>query len=158
MTATATKKVRPTAKITYTGGSNSCSATLNSDFEAQIISLINQERANNSLSKLSASGALSSAARGHSIDMACNNFASHTGSNGSSFGSRLIQAGFPYSAAAENIAAGYGSPADVVSGWMNSPGHRANILDPNLTHIGVGYAYYSSTTYGDYWTADFARP
>jgi len=56
------------------------------------------------------------------------------------------------------VAAGYASAADVVSGWMNSPGHRANILDPNMLYIGVGYAYLSGTSYGSFWTADFGRP
>lgn len=156
-TATATQKIFPTVNINE-GVSNSCSATLNTDYENQIISLINQERANNGLSKLSFSNAISRAARGHSLDMACHNFASHTGSNGSSVFTRLVQAGFSYSYAAENVAGGYGSPSEVVSGWMNSSGHRTNILDPNMTYIGVGYASLSGTTYGDYWTADFGRP
>jgi uncharacterized protein YkwD len=162
-TPTATQVILPTATkkvvvppVTNTGGS--CGASLNSNFEAQVIALINQERANNGLGGLSSSGALSNAARNHSIDMACNNFMSHTGSNGSDFGSRLSLAGFSFSAAGENVAAGHSSPADVVAAWMSSEGHRANILNTSFTHIGVGYANSSGATYKHYWTANFGRP
>jgi len=139
-----------------TGGS--CGASLNANFEAQVISLINQQRANNGLAGLATSGALSNASRNHSLDMACNNFMNHIGSNGSDFGSRLSQAGFSFSTAAENIAAGLGSPADVVAAWMGSDGHKTNILNASFTHIGIGYANSSSSTYTHYWTADFGRP
>jgi uncharacterized protein YkwD len=161
-TPTATQIILPTYTkvvvspvITYGGN---CGASLNSSFEAQVISLINQQRASSGLPGLSSSGALSNAARNHSLDMACNNFMSHTGSNGSDFGSRLSLAGFSYSSAAENIAAGQSSPADVVSAWMGSDGHKANILNASFTYIGVGYAYSSGSTYNYYWTADFGRP
>ena len=56
----------------------------------------------------------------------------------------------------ENIAAGYSSPEAVVEGWMNSPGHRANILEAEFTHIGVGYEYLPGTTYKYYWSQEFA--
>ena len=131
---------------------------MDAGFEAQIVSLINQERANNGLAKLSLSNAISHAARDHSLDMACHNFASHDGSDGSTVFTRLVRAGFNWSYAAENVAGGISSAAGVVSGWMGSSGHRANILDPHMMYIGVGYAYASGTTYGHYWTADFGRP
>lgn len=90
--------------------------------------------------------------------MACNKYFSHTGLNGSSPGDRISAAGYSWSSYAENIAAGYGSPADVVAGWMDSPGHRANILSTNVTEIGIGYVYVASSPYGVYWTAVFASP
>lgn len=160
-TPTATLVVLPSATkvippVSNTGGS--CGATLSSSFEAQVIALINQQRANNGLTGLAGSGALSNAARNHSIDMACNNLMNHTGSNGSDFGSRLSLAGFSFSTAGENVAAGQSSPAEVVSSWMASEGHKTNILSASFTYIGVGYAYSSSATYKYYWTADFARP
>ena len=161
-TPTATQVIIPTNTKVYvppaTNYGGNCGASLNADFESQVVSLINQQRANNGLSGLASSGALANAARNHTLDMVCNNFVSHTGSNGSSFGTRLNLAGYSYSSAAENVAAGYGSPADVVAGWMGSEGHRANILNAGFTHIGIGYASLSSSTYTTYWTAEFGRP
>jgi len=89
--------------------------------------------------------------------MACNHFFSHTGSDGSSPFDRMSRQGYSFSAAAENIAAGYGSPADVVAGWMGSEGHRANILG-TYVHIGVGYTYEPNSDWGTYWTATFGTP
>jgi uncharacterized protein YkwD len=122
-----------------------------------VIALINTERANASLPALAESGSLATAARGHSVDMAVNNFMSHTGSNGSLLSDRLAAVGYSASAWAENVAAGYGTPADVIAGWMGSTGHRENILGP-YTQIGVGYAYCSGSQYGSYWTVDFGSP
>jgi len=159
---TATPVILPTDTKVYvlpvTNYGGNCGASLNASFEAQVISLINQQRTNNGLAGLASSSTLAIAARNHTLDMVCNNFVSHTGSNGSYFGTRLNLAGFSYSSAAENVAAGYGSPADVVAGWMGSDGHRANILNASFTHIGVGYASLASSTYKDYWTAEFGRP
>jgi uncharacterized protein YkwD len=91
--------------------------------------------------------------------MAQNDFFSHTGSDGSSFTDRLIRAGYTFSAAAENIAAGTTTPERTVDGWMNSEGHRRNILNCELREIGVGYAYLENDTgsvnYHHYWTQDF---
>ena len=93
--------------------------------------------------------------------MACNDFFSHYGSDGSSPFDRMAWSGFSYTAAAENIYAGggsYNSPQQAFNGWMNSPGHRTNMLNPTYTHIGVGYIFSSGSTYGGYYTANFARP
>jgi uncharacterized protein YkwD len=119
--------------------------------------LINAERAKEGLSPLSKQSQLTTAARNHSEDMACNDFFSHTSPTTGSPFDRLAAIGYSYSSAAENIAAGYGSPAAVVSGWMSSSGHRANILG-SYTQIGIGYAYWSGSSYGSYWTAVFGRP
>jgi uncharacterized YkwD family protein len=150
----------PTATIEEPGGGDppSCDPAGNSSFEAEVISLINQERANEGLPALSNQSQLTSAARTHSDDMACNNFFSHTSPTTGSPFDRITAAGYSYSAAGENIAAGYGSPSALVDGWMNSSGHRANILSTNFTQIGVGYAYWSDSDYGAYWTAVFASP
>ena len=81
---------------------------------------------------------------------------SHTGSDGSNFVTREVRAGYPKNgAAAENIAWGYRTPKDVVNGWMNSSGHRKNILNCANTAVGVGVAYTSGGA--PYWTQDFGR-
>ncbi len=94
--------------------------------------------------------------------MAINDFFDHTGSDGSSPGDRIHEAGYQYSRAAENVAAGYTTPEAVVDGWMQSSGHRDNILNCALQDIGVGYYYLENDTgnvnYKHYWTQVFATP
>jgi uncharacterized protein YkwD len=156
--ATATSATLPslttTATLVYAG----CSASFKPIFEAQVLTLVNQERIDAGLTALSLSSSLTKASRAHSLDMACNGFTSHTGSNGSFFGTRLTDAGFTFSTAAENIAAGYDSAFKVVEGWMNSAGHRANILNADMDYIGIGYVYNPNSIYKDYWTTDFGTP
>jgi len=125
-------------------------------WERQVVALYNQERAAYSLPPLAIDVRLVQSARGHSEDMASNNFFDHEGSDGSRFDERILAAGYP-SPRSENIAAGYSSPASVVAAWMGSAGHRANILDSTARHVGVGYAYNGSSTYGRYWTANMGR-
>lgn len=129
-----------------------------------MVELINQERADRDLSPLTVSSRLRSAARRHSEDMACNDFFSHTGSDGSTLSSRLLDAGYGFSWAAENIAASSSSSfsaSAVVNMWMNSSGHKKNILNANAVHIGVGFRYFGDSNSGDfdaYYTADFGGP
>jgi uncharacterized protein YkwD len=123
-----------------------------------VVELINAQRATAGLSALSAQGQLGSAAQLHSEDMACNNYFSHSGLDSSTVATRIERQGYNWSAAGENIGAGYSSPESVVSGWMNSEGHRANILNTDFTEIGIGYAFGADSDYGAYWTAVFARP
>lgn len=126
--------------------------------------MINKERKDRGLPALSQHSSLRQAARRHSQDMACNDHFSHTGTDGSTLGSRLLDAGYSYSWAAENIGASSSqsfSAQSVVTMWMNSPGHRKNILSENAKHIGVGFRYVDDSDSGDYdayYTADFARP
>lgn len=131
-------------------------------FEQEVLNLVNQERASAGCAPLSANDKLVTAARGHSDDMAQNDFFSHTGSDGSSAGDRISREGYSWSRWGENIAAGYTSPASVMNGWMNSSGHRANILNCAYTEIGIGYIYLAndtgSTNYRHYWTQDFGTP
>lgn len=101
---------------------------------------------------------LSTAALGHSKDMATKNFFSHTGSNGSTVSNRVTAAGYTWSYVSENIAAGYTTTAQVVSGWIGSPGHCANMMTKSATQIGVGYAYNANATYKHYWTMVGAKP
>ncbi len=134
-----------------------------SSFEEEVIRLTNQERAAHGCPPLVAEIHLMNAAEGHSNDMAVNDFFSHTGSNGSSPGDRMLAAGYPgFTHWAENIAAGYSTPAIVMNAWMNSAGHRANILNCTLEEIGVGHVYRNpdpgGVTYRHYWTQVFAKP
>jgi uncharacterized protein YkwD len=101
---------------------------------------------------------LQSAATRHSKDMAGKNFFSHTGSDGSSAGTRITQAGYAWSTWGENIAAGYGTVQAVVDGWMASPGHCANLMKPAFRHVGVACVNNSTSTYKKYWTLDLAAP
>jgi uncharacterized protein YkwD len=124
--------------------------------EDQVAVLVNQERAKAGCGALRTDERLRTAARGHSTDMAQNGYFSHTGRNGSSFVDRIAAAGYPRSAAGgENIAMGYRTPAEVMDGWMNSEGHRENILNCGFKAIGVGVARDSGGA--PYWTQDFGR-
>ncbi|MGF1446418.1 MAG: CAP domain-containing protein [Pikeienuella sp.] len=126
------------------------------DFEMEVFNLTNDFRVENGLLPLELSFDLSRAAEDHSIDMADNDFFSHTSSNGDKLGTRLRDAGYDYTTAGENIAAGYQTPEAVVDGWINSSGHRANMLNPNFTHLGVGYVLDTDGVgYGKYWTQNF---
>ncbi len=131
-------------------------------FIEQVVELTNIERAKAGLQPLELNNQLLNAAQDHSNDMAQDDFFSHTGADGSSIGDRVRASGYQYSTTGENIAAGQTTPAQVVEGWMNSPGHRANILNPNYTEIGVGYEYLQNDTgsvnYNHYWTQVFGTP
>ena len=122
----------------------------NLSYEQQVVTLVNEQRAANGLAPLTLNAALSNVARAKSQDMHDNNYFSHTSPTyGSPFD--MMQAfGISYKTAGENIAMGYGTPEAVVTGWMNSPGHRANILNANYTQIGVGFV-----ADGNYWTQEF---
>jgi len=130
-------------------------------YETTLLVLINIERENAGLEPFVLSRKLSMSASKHSADMAANNYFSHTNLAGVSFSERIMQTGFTFSAAGENLYAGngpYNSPENAVTSWMNSPSHRANILNPNFTHIGLGYRFNAESTYGGYYTADFGKP
>lgn len=121
-----------------------------SQFEQQVVELTNQERAKYGLSALQVDVELSKVAREKSRDMAANNYFAH---NSPSYGSpfdMMKSFGISYRTAGENIAKGQRTPAEVVNAWMNSEGHRANILNANYTHIGVGYV-----EQGNHWTQQF---
>lgn len=102
---------------------------------------------------------LTQAAAGHSQDMMANNFFSHTGFNGSTLGQRVTAAGYNWSSVGENIAAGQASINSVVDGWIASPGHCANIMNPAFAHVGVAcISGTSSNTFSTYWTMDLGKP
>lgn len=138
-----------------------------SDLEAQVLTLVNQKRAAGATCggkaypkapALTANENLRCSARKHSKDMGDNNFMSHTGSNGSAFSDRITQAGYTWTAAAENVAVGQTTASSVMTSWMNSAGHCANIMNPVYVHLGVGYYKKTGTTYVHHWTQNFAKP
>ena len=92
---------------------------------------------------------------GHAVDMATQNYFSHTSLDGRSPWDRIDEAGYPHFGAGENIAAGQRTAEDVVTAWLNSPGHCRNIMNPSFDELGVGYAYDAASTYQRYWVQNF---
>ncbi|MFI8371523.1 CAP domain-containing protein [Streptomyces sp. NPDC085466] len=117
----------------------------------QVISLVNAERAKAGCGPLTANATLARSAQGHSADMAARDFFDHTNPDGDGPGERVTAAGYPWSTYGENIAMGQTTAEQVMEGWMNSPGHRANILNCDFKEIGVGV----HTDGGPYWTQVF---
>ncbi|MEU4985452.1 CAP domain-containing protein [Streptomyces sp. NPDC021969] len=120
---------------------------------AEVVGLTNRERAGAGLPALAVDARLTAAAQAHSADMVARDFYSHTDPDGGEPWDRAAAAGARSRTVGENIACGQRSPAEVVEGWMNSPGHRANILKTDFTHIGVGLA--GGGRAGTYWTQLF---
>lgn len=121
------------------------SAQANSSYAAQVVSLVNAERAKQGLSALTVSTKVQQAAQTRAGELKSS--FSHTRPSGASCFTALTEAGVSYTRAGENIAYGQGSPAAVVQAWMNSSGHRANILSRDFTTIGVGYTVVNGTAY-----------
>jgi uncharacterized protein YkwD len=128
------------------------------DDTAAMLARINAARTAQGLAPLSANGQLGNAALQHTIDMAVNNFMSHTGSNGSQPWDRVSAQGYSWSYVAENIAAGDSTVDGTFNQWWNSSGHRANMLSPDVTQMGLGHVSRPGTTYGHYWTLVLAHP
>jgi uncharacterized YkwD family protein/spore coat assembly protein SafA len=121
--------------------------------ESQVVQLTNQERAKYGLRALTQDWELSRVARYKSMDMRDKNYFSHTSPTYGSPFTMMKNFGISYRSAAENIAAGQTTAQEVVKAWMNSPGHRANILNGGYTYIGVGYA--KGGSHRHYWTQMF---
>ncbi len=154
----------PVAVTTAAGTTEAARLTVRT-FEDEVLRLVNQARAHKRTcgtktyrraQPLGLDTALASAAAAHSADMAKRDYFSHTSTNGDSPFDRIKDAGYAYSYAGENIAAGFSSPASVVKAWLKSPGHCRNIMKRKYTELGVGYA--TGGYYGTYWTQDFGRP
>lgn len=127
------------------------SGTENADYVQQVVDLVNQERAKAGLSPVTADTTIQAAAQVRAKETETS--FSHTRPDGSSFSTALTQQGVQFRGSGENIAWGQRSPEEVMNGWMNSAGHRANILNANYTKIGVGYYQNASGT--NYWTQLF---
>ena len=120
------------------------------EYEREVVRLVNEERRKNGLREFEEDWQISRVARYKSEDMQTNNYFSHTSPTYGSPFQMLKDFGISYRSAGENIARGQKTPSEVVNAWMNSSGHRANILNPSYTHIGVGFA-----DKGKYWTQMF---
>jgi uncharacterized protein YkwD len=140
---------RPTPQPAPTGTTG-----LTSD-EAQVLALVNKERASAGCGTLRSNTILVSVARAHSKDMAVHGYFDHSSQDGRSPFDRMRAAGYSGGLMGENIAAGQSTPAAVMNAWMNSPGHRANILNCGYKVIGIGVAKVSGSPYRIYWTQDF---
>ncbi|WP_334073979.1 MULTISPECIES: CAP domain-containing protein [Paenibacillus] len=138
----------PSVKPTEPAQNQTGTAADKSQFATQVITLVNQERAKQGLKPLSGDAALNKMALAKAQDMSQGNYFSHTSPTYGSPFDMMKQFGISYRYAGENIAMGQKTPTEVVKAWMNSEGHRANILSPNFTLIGVGY-------YNGYWAQEF---
>lgn len=122
-------------------------------FLQEVVDLVNAERAKEGLAPLSVNTNVQAAAMVRAKE--CEQVFSHTRPDGSSFSTALKEQNVSYKSAGENIAWGQKSPQEVMNAWMNSSGHRANIMNPNFTTIGVGY--YENANGTDYWCQLFTR-
>lgn len=126
------------------------------ELHGEVVVLTNAERARHGLPALNIDARLTRAAQTHTEDMVRRAFFDHCNPDGEQVWDRARAAGYAYRKVAENIAAGQRGAAEVVRGWMDSPGHRANILDGEVSQIGVGYA--EGGGYGTCWTQVFGTP
>jgi uncharacterized protein YkwD len=139
--------------------SASARVTPHPDFADTVITLINHERTAAGCPALTPNDTLIQVARAHSQDMAVHRFVEHTGSDRHTPAQRVQDAGYQFRIVAENVAAGRLTPESAVQGWMESPEHRANILNCALRDTGVGVVEApDDPTYGIYWTQLFATP
>lgn len=126
-------------------------STSNSTYVTQILNLVNEERAKSGLSPLTLDTAASKAAQTRAQEITSR--FSHTRPGGKDFATALTEAGVAFRSAGENIASGQTTPVQVMNSWMNSSGHRANILSKNYTKIGI--AHYKDASGTDYWVQLF---
>lgn len=127
--------------------------------EAATLSGINARRSSNSIASLNKVDTLVQSSRRHSVDMALNHFTDHVGSDGSTFTQRIAEACYKAAFVNEIIGWGFGGDTAVmVDWWMNSPIHRAAILDGSLIDAGAGYVYDPASEWVTYWTVNFGTP
>jgi uncharacterized protein YkwD len=150
--------------VAYAGCGGQYAPVFNAAYEQEVLDRVNSIRAANSLPPLKRVDLLDEAARYHATDMAQDDYFAHDSYDRSGgvlifvceWSARITTYYPGWRSLAENIAAGYGTPASVMDGWMNSSGHRANILSTSNWEIGVGY-YAGSGAYYSYWVQDFGR-
>jgi uncharacterized protein YkwD len=132
----------------------------------RVLELVNEARARptrcgrqtfNATTALKLSTPLGNAALGHSLDMATRDYFDHTGPDGSTPASRVTRAGYPWRAVGENLAAGVATPEEAVAGWLKSPPHCQNLMDPRFSDMGVGYSVNPKNPSGIFWTQVFAQ-
>jgi uncharacterized YkwD family protein len=151
-------RLKPASPTATTGSGTSAAtgaagSTSVSEYAKQVVNLVNQERSKAGLKPLTINSTLTKSAQAKAQDMHDKKYFDH---NSPTYGSpfdMMKQFGYKYSYAGENIAMGQKTPSEVMKAWMNSAGHKANILSPNFTEIGVGY-----TSDGSYWVQQFGKP
>ncbi|MHA6533382.1 CAP domain-containing protein [Paenibacillus sp. BAC0078] len=136
----------PTAKPVATAAP--AVSVANGTFTQQVVTLVNKERAAAGLAPVAALDSLNKVAAAKATDMRANNYFSHTSPTYGSPFDMMSAFGVTYQYAGENIAMGQKTPQEVMTAWMNSAGHRANILSPNFNYIGVGFD-------NNYWVQEF---
>lgn len=136
----------------------SCGAATNDDFTQQVIALVNAERAKAGVPALTEEPRITAASRVHTMNMACLNFFSVGGQDGLSTRGRVTAQGYDAASLTENIAGGLTTPEAVVQFWMGKNFERGNILSPNYTVAGAGYASKEGTDKVQYWSMVFGRP
>ena len=136
--------------IPGSGSNVSSPSTPSSSYANQVVTLVNQERAKAGLKPLTSDGPLTAMAMDKAKDMYSNGYFDHTSPTYGSPFDMMKAYGIKYTYAGENIAKGQRDPQEVMTAWMNSAGHRQNILNPNYTKIGVAY-------YNGEWVQEFIR-
>lgn len=156
----------PTPVPTGTAVNASCGLNGPAGIQAEILQRVNALRAAGAMcgsqsyaatTPLNWNNMLLTAATGHSADMAKNNYFSHTSQDGRTFDQRITATGYIFSTAGENIAAGQTSVQNVMTSWINSPGHCQNLMNPTYRDIGVACVRNDAATYRVYWTMDLGR-
>jgi uncharacterized protein YkwD len=151
--------------VTTPAGTGTAGSFTVRSYEDEVLRLVNEARGSarrcgsrkaRAVPPLRADATLARVAAAHSADMAAHDYFSHDSLNGRSAFQRIRDAGYRYSSAGENIAAGFRTPNSVVKAWLKSPGHCRNIMKRSYTELGVGYA--AGGYYGSYWTQDFGNP
>jgi uncharacterized protein YkwD len=156
----------PTGGGTTTTAASTCNLP---DFRTSLLARINQVRAAGAncgsdgvfgaAPPLAWNDLLTSAADGHSKDMAAKNYFSHTSADGRTLGDRVSATGYAWTMLGENIAAGYATTNAVMDGWIASPGHCANLMNASFAEVGVACVPGAAAdTYSTYWTMDLGRP
>ncbi|MDT3765603.1 CAP domain-containing protein [Priestia filamentosa] len=146
-----TKTAAPTEKQTN-AAENQAESSDSSQYAEQVVQLVNKEREKQGLKPVTLDKELSDVATKKSEDMKAKGYFDHTSPTYGSPFDMMKQFGIEYKSAGENIAKGQQTPEEVMNSWMNSDGHRKNILNPSFTHIGVGYVEDGNSTY---WTQMF---
>jgi uncharacterized protein YkwD len=138
-----------------------------SNFQQELLNRINQARANSRMcgstfykaaGMTGWNGKLTDAAAGHAADMATNNYFSHASLDGRTFSQRISATGYLWSAVGENIAAGQKTPEEVMTAWLDSPGHCENIMNATYTEVGVACVSNQASLYKVYWAMELGRP
>ena len=136
--------------------SGNCTYSTNEEYVQTLIDLINAARADVGRGTLKANQQLMDTAQAHSLDMACNDFLEHSGSDGTWVGDRLTQAGYPNSYYLELLAIGL--PQDALNQWRSDNTDWQALINSRVTEIGVGYVFSKFSSYGGYWTVDMGGP